>query len=105
MSTKYQVKITSIASNDLYEIYSYIAETLFAETSAKNLMREIDNAITSLNEMPYRYSLSLDKTLRGKGYRRVVIKSYVILFQVNEKDKIVTVVRVFHSSMNYTKYI
>ena len=93
MSTKYQVKVTSMASNDLHEIYSYISEKLFAEISAKNLMREIDNAITSLNEMSYRHNLSLDKTLREKGYHRVVIKSYVILYQINGKHKIVTIAR------------
>jgi len=105
MGTKYKVKITSMAFNDLREIYSYISSTLSAEEAAKNLMKKIDNAITSLDEMPHRHNLSLDQTLREKGYRRIVVKNYVILFLIDEKEKIVTVSRAFHGRTDYAKYI
>ena len=105
MGTKYKVKITSMAFNDLREIFSYISSTLSAEEAAKNLMKNIDDAITSLNEMPHCHNLSLDQTLREKGYRRAVVKNYVILFLIDEKEKTVTVARAFHGKMDYAKYI
>jgi len=105
MGTKYKVKITPMAFNDLREIFSYISNTLSAGEAAKNLMKKIDNAITSLDEMPHRHNLSLDQTLREKGYRRVIVKNYVILFLIDEKEKTVTVARAFHGSMDYAKYV
>ena len=101
----YKVDITPMALSDLHEIFSYISKTLSSEQTAKNLMREIDKAISSLNEMPYRHSLSLDETLRDKGYRRILVKNYVILFLINENEKTVTVTRAFHGSMKYSRYI
>ncbi|MCL2771824.1 MAG: type II toxin-antitoxin system RelE/ParE family toxin [Oscillospiraceae bacterium] len=102
---KYTVNISLAANNDLDEIFSYIANTLYAEQSAAKLMREIQDMILSLNEMPERFSLSLDSALASRGYRRATVKKYVILYTIDKKNKIVNVMRVFHGSMDYSKYI
>lgn len=46
--SKYGLKITPIASQDLDEIYSYIANELFNEDAAENLMEKIGNIIMRL---------------------------------------------------------
>ena len=105
MAIKYAVQISIEANNDLDEIFSYITNTLYAEQSAINLMREIQDMILSLSEMPERFSLSLDPILVRRGYRRVTVKKYVILYTIDKKNKIVNVARIFHGSMDYKKYI
>jgi len=105
MATKYDVKISISASNDLDEIYSYISETLYADDAAKKLMREIEKSILSLSEFPHRFSASLDVSLAQRGYRRIVVKNYVILFTVDESTHTVYVARIFHGKMNYSKYV
>ena len=105
MAIKYAVTISLAANNDLDEIFSYIANTLYAEQSAVNLMNEIQDMILSLGEMPERFNFALDSTLAEKGYRRVTVKKYVILYTVDEDTKTVNVARIFHGSMNYAKYI
>ena len=79
MDIKYKVEISPAASNDLEEIFSHIANVLFEEQSARNLMLEIHEMILSLSEMPERFSLSQDPVLAERGYRRALVKKYVIL--------------------------
>ena len=105
MDIKYTVNITLAANNDLDEIYSYISNTLDSEQSALNLMREMQDMILSLSEMPERFSLSPDPALAARGYRRAVVKKYVILYIVDKENKTVSVMRIFHGSMNYAEYI
>ena len=105
MASEYNVNITPAAVSDLDGIYSYIADTLRAEQAAQNLMREIYDKIISLEEMPYRFGLSRDITLRKKGYRVFIVKNYVGLFLIDESNKKVIVARIFHGSMNYAKYL
>ena len=102
---KYTINISLAANNDLDEIFSYIANTLAAEQTAVNLMREIQDMILSLSEMPERFGLSLDSTLAKRGYRKVTVKKYIILYTIDKKNKIVNIMRIFHGSMDYTKYI
>ena len=105
MDIKYKVKITYEANNDLNEIFTYIINNLREEQTAFNLMREIQDMILSLGEMPELFGLSLEPTLAAKGYRRVTVKKYVVLYTVDENSKTVNVARVFHGSMDYAKYI
>jgi len=104
MATKYAVAVSLAANSDLDEIFSYIANTV-SEQNAANYMREIQNMILSLSEMPERFSLSLDPTLAARGYRRAIVKKYIILYTINKTDNTVNIARIFHGSMDYTKYI
>ena len=106
MGTKYKVILSNAADNDLNEIFSYIAETRNSEEPAKNLMLEIHKMILSLDEMPQRFSFSLDVSLAQKGYRRVLVKKkYVILYLTDEENRIVNIARVVHGSTDYARYV
>ncbi|MDR3021123.1 MAG: type II toxin-antitoxin system RelE/ParE family toxin [Clostridiales bacterium] len=47
------------------------------------------------------------KSRRNKklGYRRFVVGDYIILYSVNESNKIVLVERVFHTLQDYKKQV
>ena len=51
---KYSVKLMSRALRDLDGIYDYIAHTLLEPGTALNLVGRIEDAILSLETMPYR---------------------------------------------------
>ena len=104
MDTKYNINLSLAANIDLEEIFSYIANTS-SEQTARELMLKIHEMILSLDEMPHRFGLSLDPTLAEKGYRRANVKKYIILYLTDEENKTVTIARIFHSSMDYEKYI
>ena len=105
MNIRYNINLSLAANNDLEEIFSYIAGTSSSDQTANNLMLKIHEMILSLDEMPQRFSFSFDPTLAEKGYRRANVKKYIILYLIDEENKTVNIARIFHSSMNYEKYI
>ena len=52
--SSYRVKISPQAYEELDGIYKYIATNLSNPTAAINLVNEMEIAILSLDEMPYR---------------------------------------------------
>lgn len=97
MEDKFHLKITPAATHDLDEIYYYIYNNLLASQAADNLLDDIEKAILSLCNFPYRCEYSHNEILRYKGYRRLVIHKYVVLYSVDEENKTVIVMRVFVS--------
>ena len=67
---KYYLKFTRLAERDLDEIYSYISIKLFNDQAAMRLMDNIENAINKLKKFPFSCSISSDKALKKRGYRK-----------------------------------
>ena len=105
MDSKYTVNILASAEADLHNIYKYITQSLFADKTAIDIITQLKNNIFSLDIMPSRYSLVNDSFLAKKGYRRIVVKNYVVLYLIDESVRTVNISRIFHGSMNYAKYI
>ena len=105
MENKYKLKITLSAEIDLDEIYNYISNSLFAPMAAQKLMDNIEDAIEKLCYFPYKHELSRNNLLSQKGYRKLVIDKYIVLYLVNERSKTIIVARVFYGGMDYEKYI
>ncbi|MDD4239620.1 MAG: type II toxin-antitoxin system RelE/ParE family toxin [Desulfotomaculaceae bacterium] len=105
MEDSFQLKVTPAAENDLDELYYYISNSLVAPQAADNLLDDIEKQILSLCEFPHRCELSRNDILRDKGYRKLVIHNYVVLYLVDDKNKNVIVMRVFFGAMDYEKYV
>jgi addiction module RelE/StbE family toxin len=105
MANKYRVQLTLAAEADLDEIYSYISDVLLAPQTATNLMDEIEEKIFTLENHPYIYALSHIEDLAKKNYRTLIVKNYVAPYLVDDDNRLVTIARVFHGSMDYQKYL
>ncbi|MEW5921599.1 MAG: type II toxin-antitoxin system RelE/ParE family toxin [Bacillota bacterium] len=105
MESRYKLRVTPAAENDLDEIYNYISNSLLAPIPAQNLMDKIENSIKKLCDFPYKCELSRNELLGQKGYRKLVVDNYVILYLVDEQSKVVIIARVFYGAMDYEKYI
>ena len=55
--------------------------------------------------MPKSHPQARESRLKEEGYRKLIVQNYVIPFLIDEDNKIVSVVRVFHGKMNYQKYL
>jgi len=97
----YGLKFTSIAEEDLDEIYGYISTKLFAEMAAANLMDKIENAIKRLARFPFSCSLASDKLLKNKGYRKLIVDNYIVFYLLNEAEKQVIIMRVLYGASKY----
>lgn len=92
---KYKIRFTPKASDDLDEIYSYIASELNSVASANNLMDKIETSIMRL----------VDKTLKEKGYRKLIIDNYITFYIVDEMQKQVVIMRVLYGRQKYQDII
>lgn len=102
---KYGLKIAPIASQDLDEIYSYIAKELFNEDAAESPMEKVEKSIMRLKDFPLSCSFVADEILKQKGYRKLVIDNYIAFYIVNEEEKQVVIMRILYGRQKYQDII
>ena len=71
----YKVRLTEPAENDLRDIVRYISSQLNEPTSALDMMRTIQNAISKLETTALAHPLVRDDRLAAMGYRLLVVKT------------------------------
>ncbi len=94
---KYSVKLMSRALQDLDGIYDYIAHTLLEPGTALGLVGRIEEAILSLETMPYRCPERKRGAYANQGYRQLFVENYTAIFRIDETKKTVIVVTVCYS--------
>ena len=92
--SSYRVKISPQAYEELDNIYKYIATNLSNPTAAINLINEIETAILSLDEMPYRGATRKVGIYANAGYRQLFVENYTIVYRIDEDKKLVIIVTV-----------
>ena len=101
----YSLKITELANQELAEIVQYIAAELSNPDAASRLLDDVDRCYSNLLENPLMYEACRDDRLAKTGYRRAVIKNYVMVYRVDEREKIVYIMRFFYGKRDYEKII
>lgn len=96
MTGQYQVLYTPEAYSDLADIYSYLAFSLKEKRVASGQIERIRKEISSLHTFPERYSAVDWEPWVSMGIRKMSVDHYVVYYQVDLADKIVTVIRVFY---------
>lgn len=91
------------AENDLLDIYNYVAIQLRAPQTARELFETITTAIAGLAEMPYRFRLWEDEPWHNMGIRRMVVKSYVVLYRPEEALGRVRILRILYHKQNISQ--
>lgn len=101
MENNYQLRFTQIANDDLDEIYLYISEHLFAPKAANDLMDDIETLIMRLRDFPCSGSLVADDILNRRGYRKLIVKNYIVFYLINEAEKQAVIMRVLYGAQQY----
>jgi len=101
----YKLIITELANMDLDSIISYIAVQLANPTAVSDFLDEVERCYRYLKDNPMMYSKCSDKRLRNEGYRKAVIKNYILIYKVDETSKTVIVLRFICGARDYTKLI
>lgn len=105
MGKRYSVKFTAIAEYDLEEIFQYIAARLSAPDAAASLLDEIEGHINRLCDFPYAGAAISDEALAVRGYRKLVVKNYMIFYLVGENDGQVVIMRILYGLRQYGKFL
>lgn len=101
----YKVIETERAVQDLDGILGYIATSLANPTAAAAFADAVETCYANLESMPLLYEQCRDLRLHALGYRKAVIKNYILIYRVDEKEKIVYVLRFFYGRQNYAERI
>ena len=98
--SKYNVKINPKAIRELDSIYEYIASEKSAPENAKGQVDRIKKAILNLDTFPQSHQDRNEGRYAGKGYRQLLIDNYIVIFRIDEINKIVYVVTVQYQGRN-----
>jgi addiction module RelE/StbE family toxin len=99
--TRYRIEITDPATKDLNEIGNYITDDLLEPQAALRLVNEIADAVSSLEEMPYRNPLVRDERLSLHGIRKIIVGNYLVFYIIYEEEKVVTIIRILYGRRDW----
>ncbi len=91
---KYKIKFNPGAIRELDNIYEYIANEKLAPENAKGQIDRIKHALLKLNTFPKSHQERNEGRYAGKGYRQLLIDNYIVIFRIDETNKIVYVVTI-----------
>ena len=105
MDTRYEVKITRQAMEQMREIVHYISGELLAPEAAGKLLDKMKEAIDSLSDFPKRYALIDEEPWRTEGVRKVIVKNFLIYYWVDDENHKVQVTAVIYSRRDQLKQL
>jgi plasmid stabilization system protein ParE len=102
---EYEVRISLSAEDDVDDILAYIAEKLANPQAASDFADELEARYKELSHHPLMYEQSSNERLRTIGYRRFIIRNYLVFYLVDDEQKTVIIARVFYGGRNYENYL
>ncbi len=105
MTGKYKIQLSIKAKIDLKNITSYIKNNLQEPNTAKKYAKLIKGEIKTLEYNPQKFSIIDIKIKNNFSIRKLVIKSYIAFYIINEKDKIVSIDRILYGASNWQNKI
>ena len=99
----FEVQSTVNACLDLKNIYRYIADTLLEPVVAENQYSRIEKAVYSLDTMPERFRQYEKEPWRSRNLRIMPVDNYLVFYIVDNKNRIVTVIRIMYGKRNIEK--
>ncbi len=97
---KYKVKVNPRAILELDHVYEYIANEKLSPDIAKGQVDRIKQAVLSLDTFPESHQERNEGRYAGKGYRQLLIDNYIVIFRIDEPQKVVYVVTIQYQGRN-----
>lgn len=99
----YRVVILDEAQKEFRCIVAYLADVLGSPRAAARFMDEFDHQLGLVRDNPEIHSPSRMPELAARGYRPMLVNTYIALYKVGG-DAIV-VAHVFHQSQDYARLV
>ena len=98
---EYRVKLTDQFLDEFEEICDYISNKLKNIDASNRLREKVIYNILLLENSP-RMCTEIEKADRTElQYRRLVVNNYVILYTIDEEEKIVYIAHIYYGGRNY----
>ncbi|MBQ7097097.1 MAG: type II toxin-antitoxin system RelE/ParE family toxin [Clostridia bacterium] len=101
----YRLVITKEAYKDLEDVISYISGTLKNPIAADNFLKEFEEKCEIVSSNPEAYAYCNDTRLMNAGYRKIVIKNYIVFYRINRPEKEVYIMRIIYGRRDYIDLI
>lgn len=99
----YRLVVSELAHGDLDDIVAYIAIELANPIAAANFLDEVEKCYSYLRNNPFMYERCNDAHLEKGTYRKAGIKNYVLVYKIDEKNRVVIIYRFFYGAQDYVK--
>lgn len=86
------------ASSDLQSILDYISIDLANPTAAKQFLDNYNKSIELICEYPFACHSYFNKYIKNSNLRYKSIGNYLMFYEVNIEQKLITIVRIIHSN-------
>ena len=103
MSNSFKIIYYPTATEDIIGILDYIS--IDDPPSTIKLIDKINESIGSLALFPYLGTVLRDFYLKSKGYRMLIIDSYIVFYLVIESSQVIEIMRVVSSKQNYKTFL
>ena len=100
MQNKYSFSFTPLAFQDLDDALAYISEQLLNPQAATELLDELEHTLASVCEFPYAFSDCSVYLFSDQNIRHVMVKNYVLVFEINEGEGKIIVLRFRYARMD-----
>ena len=101
----YKLLKTDAFQRDLDAAIRYITVSLENKIAAASLLDAIEKSYDDLVNMPLKYEACRDPYLKELGYRKAVIRNYIMIYKVDSEAQTVYIMRLSHGRQNYEKLI
>jgi addiction module RelE/StbE family toxin len=101
----YKLLVSKDAHKDIDEIVDYIADELKNPQAASDFLDDVRKSYLTIIKNPWLYAHCNDEKLQRQGYRKIVVRNYLILYRADEKKKVVYIVRVVYGRRNYSELL
>ena len=101
----YKIIKTDSFQRDLDATIGYLVLSLENKPATAALLDEVEKTYDSLERMPMMCETCRDPYLKERGYRKAVIRNYIMVYTVDEDAKTVSIMRFFHGRQDYAKLI
>lgn len=102
---KYAILRTDKASDQLYAIIQYIAESSGSVDTALNYLNTLETEISKLASAPHMGSYPRYSTLRKQGYRVLIVNRHLIFYKVDDEKEQVVIYAVMDARQHYINLI
>lgn len=102
---KYRVDVSESAENALMEIVRYIKSQFSAPISALSMIELFEEAMAGLADMPQRHPFIADERLAQLGYRKLLLKNYVVFYTIDEGNKVVDIERILYGRRDWMRIL
>lgn len=98
---KYKVELSIQAKSDYKDIIHYIKYVLLEPITAEKYAKLIKEELISLENQPNRNTIIDYDIIKQYQYRKLIIKSYIAFYRINETKKVVNVDRILYGASNW----